>query len=166
MTAFAPCIRRLALASFLALAVPAAQAQGTGIATMGWLAGCWASENSEPGSAEHWMAPAGGTMLGVGRTVKAGKTPQHEFMLISETPDGKLNFIALPSHRKERTTFAQLRLQEGEVAFENADHDFPQRVMYRRDGANTLLAAIEGMRGGNLRRIEFPMRRIACEPQR
>ena len=166
MTASRHRFRLLALAWLFALVFPAAQAQGSGITAMGWLAGCWASENGEPGSAEHWIAPAGGTMLGVGRTVKAGKTPQHEFMLIMEAPDGKLHFVALPSHRKERTTFTQLLLKESEVAFESPDHDFPQRVMYRKDGANALLAAIEGTRGGTMRRIEFPMRRIACEPPR
>ena len=46
--------------------------------------------------------------------------------------------------------------------FENAAHDFPQRVGYRVAGGDSLLAWIEGTRDGQVRRIEFPYRRVAC----
>jgi hypothetical protein len=46
--------------------------------------------------------------------------------------------------------------------FENPQHDFPQRVGYRRDG-DTMLAWVEGMASGKPRRVEFPYRRVACQ---
>ena len=48
------------------------------------------------------------------------------------------------------------------VVFENRTHDFPQRVGYRKVGADSLLAWIEGERNGRTRRIEFPYRRVRC----
>jgi hypothetical protein len=46
--------------------------------------------------------------------------------------------------------------------FENAAHDFPQRVLYRREAADRLVARIEGLRNGQPRGIDFPMQRMAC----
>ena len=46
--------------------------------------------------------------------------------------------------------------------FEAPEHDFPQRVGYRRAGADSLLAWVEETTNGKLRRIEFPYRRVQC----
>lgn len=128
---------------------------------LAWLAGCWMQDGAEAGTTEQWMAPAGGTMVGMGRTVRAGKTVEFEFMRIHTAPDGKLLFTALPSGQKE-ATFTELRIDDTGVVFENLAHDFPHRVIYRHLD-NRLLASIEGMRKGAAKTISFPMRRIACE---
>ena len=134
----------------------------TALGRMSWLAGCWAGEAAEPGTQEHWMQPTGGTMIGMGRTVKAGKTIEFEFMRIHAAPDGKLLFTALPSGQKE-TTFTEFRSGESEIGFENPGHDFPQRVIYKMQGTTRLLASIEGTRKGVARTIEFPMQRTKCD---
>ncbi|HVZ45372.1 MAG TPA: hypothetical protein VHA82_16290 [Ramlibacter sp.] len=46
---------------------------------------------------------------------------------------------------------------------EHPQHEFPQRVVYAREGADRLAARIEGMRGGSLRVIPFPMVRVSCD---
>ena len=131
---------------------------------LGWLAGCWAGEGAEPGSEERWMPPAGGTMLGVSRTIRQGKTVEFEFMEIRQLPDGKLAFVAHPSGQ-DTTVFTAVRISDSEVVFENPQHDFPQRVAYAKDGESGLRARIEGSTGGDLRVIEFPMRRTSCDPE-
>ena len=40
--------------------------------------------------------------------------------------------------------------------FENPAHDFPQRIIYRKEGAYKLNARIEGPMNGELKRIDFP----------
>lgn len=132
------------------------------IAKLAWLAGCWVSDRGEPGSGERWTPLAGGTLFGVGRTIKQGRTVEFEFMEIRHLPDGKLAFIAHPSGQRT-TVFAALRIDEVEVVFENLEHDFPQRVAYAKDGASKLLARIEGSENGALRVIEFPMTRTSCD---
>lgn len=59
------------------------------------------------------------------------------------------------------TEFGLLRQAENEAVFENAAHDFPQRVLYRREAADRLVARIEGLRNGQLRGIDFAMQRTA-----
>jgi hypothetical protein len=144
------------------LIASSAAAAETEMAKVAWLAGCWVSDGAEPGSEERWMPLAGGTMLGVSRTVRQGKTVAFEFMEIRNLPDGKLAFVAHPSGQ-DTTVFTALRVSDSEVVFENAAHDFPQRVAYAKDGESKLRARIEGMDGGAPRVIEFPMSRTSCD---
>lgn len=149
------------LALVLAGAAGGAAAQVPPVDTLGWMAGCWAAEGSEPGSGERWTPPAGGTLLGVSRTVKGGRTLAWEFMRIVTEADGKVAFVALPSGQRE-ARFERVASPPDEAVFENPAHDFPQRVIYRRQGDHRLAARIEGRRGGVQRGIDFPLRRVAC----
>lgn len=128
---------------------------------LAWLAGYWMQDGAEAGTTEQWMSPAAGTMVGMGRTVKAGKTVEFEFMRIHTAPDGKLLFTALPSGQQE-ATFTELRMDDTGIVFENLAHDFPHRVIYRHQD-NKLMASIEGVRKGVAKTIAFTMHRIACE---
>ena len=145
----------------LVLGLSSAASAHPDLARLSWLAGCWAAEKGDAGSGEQWMAAAGGTMIGMGRTIRAGRTVEHEFMQLREGSDGKLVFIALPSGQAI-THFPLLRQTDQESVFENPSHDFPQRVIYRLESADRLAARIEGLRNGVLRGIDFPMRRVAC----
>jgi hypothetical protein len=151
----------VALATCGAIA-PAFGQSASGLERISWLAGCWARDAGEPGTEEHWMQPVAGTMLGTGRTVKAGKTVEFEFMRIHVAADGKLLFTAVPSGQKE-ATFTEFRSGESEIGFENPEHDFPHRVIYKLQSKTRLLASIEGTRKGVARTIEFPMRRVKCD---
>jgi hypothetical protein len=144
----------------LAGAGPALRAQE--LEQIAWLAGCWAAEGGERGSQEVWMPLAGGTLLGVGRTVKGGKTVDHEFMQIRASGSGSIVYIAQPSGQPQ-ASFALKHLSVREVVFENLEHDFPQRVMYRLEQAGRLVARIEGSRQGTPRGIDFPMHRENCD---
>ena len=108
------------------------------------------------------MLPAGGTMLGVNRSVSDGKTVAFEFMRIVETEDGGLVFIASPSGQNT-AGFALVSVNDHEVIFENPEHDFPQRVVYRLVSDEELLGRIEGTINGMERAIDFPMNKTTCD---
>lgn len=136
-------------------------ASGEDIGQLSWLSGCWRPEGAENGSIEAWLAPAGGSMLGVSRTVKAGKTVAHEFMRIHALADGALAFTAKPSNQSE-ATFPVVRIGKQEIVFENKAHDFPQRIIYRLTAPGKLAARIEGIRDGKERGIDYPMTKTPC----
>lgn len=140
-----------------------ARAEVGNLAALAWLCGCWAADGAEQGSGEHWMPLAGGTLLGVSRTVQQGRTVAHEFLQIRAGDDGRLVYIAEPSGQA-RTVFTIVRQSASEAVFENLMHDFPQRVAYRLDAPTSLVARIEGLQGGQPKVIEFPMRRVSCQP--
>jgi hypothetical protein len=152
---------RVAATTVLLLALPAVAGDGP-VAGMKWLSGCWASVDGEPGSGEQWMAPAGRSMFGISRTVRDGTTVAFEFMRIAEDEHGKVVFVALPSGQKP-TTFELISLSENEVVFENPEHDFPQRVIYRLMPGNRLTGRIEGTVNGTARHVDFPMMKSHCE---
>jgi hypothetical protein len=135
-------------------------AQGADASVLSWMAGCWRQESPGRLVEEMWMPPAGGGMLGMSRTVTKGRIADHEFLRIV-VQDGRLVYIAKPARQPE-ATFTATTAGPREVIFENLEHDFPQRVIYRLQADGNLAARIEGTEKGQPRGIDFPMRRAAC----
>ncbi len=111
------------------------------------------------------MPPAGGTMLGVNRMVRDSKTVAFEFMRIVEQDNGGIEFMASPSGQGT-TSFLMVSVNDREVIFENPDHDFPQRIIYRLLSDEDLLGRIEGTIDGEERAVDFPMKRTECQSDR
>lgn len=139
-----------------------AQAQPATINDLAWLAGCWERSGNGWEGVEQWMKPAGATMLGMSRTVANGKLREFEFLQLRTKEDGTIHYVALPSGQQE-TWFKLVKSAEHEAVFENLEHDFPQRIIYRLEKDGTLTARIEGMSKGKLKGIDFPMKRGKCE---
>src|SRR6476661_3877720 len=106
---------------------------------LSWMAGSWESASNGVETEESWLAPKSGLMLGVSRTTKPGAAAAFEFLRINDTMDGPV-YYAQPGG-KPATPFKLIKLEGQSVVFENAEHDFPQRIMYRREG-DTLHARI------------------------
>ncbi len=126
---------------------------------LAWLSGCWTQPRANGVVEEQWMAPRGGSMLGMSRTVVAGATVEYEFLRIAVI-EGALAYVARPSGQAE-AAFRLRSLEDGLVVFENPSHDFPQRIIYRRNADGTVTARIEGTIKGEARGREFPYRRCA-----
>jgi hypothetical protein len=128
---------------------------------LAWLAGCWEANLNGRELNEQWMKPSAGIMLGMGRTVAGGKVREYEFLQIREDTDGALYYVAKPSGQPEGS-FKLKQLQNNEVNFENPEHDFPQRIIYRLQTDGSLFARIEGTSNGKARGFEYPMKRGRC----
>jgi hypothetical protein len=124
------------------------------LTTISWLSGTWTSDERGRQITEQWMSPAGGTMLGMSRTVSRGRTVEYEFLLLRSEANGEINYVAKPSGQAE-TAFKLIRASATEAVFENPQHDFPQRVIYTLKNGGKLMAAIEGTKDGKTRRVEF-----------
>lgn len=131
------------------------------LATLDWLAGCWAYDGRDPGSGEYWMRPVSGSMLAVSRTVKGKHTVGFEYLRIAELDDDSIALFASPSG-KAAVRFDLVSLTDTEVTFENPEHDFPQRIIYRLGDAGALLGRIEGLSDGAPVVVEFPMTSVDC----
>jgi hypothetical protein len=126
-----------------------------------WLAGCWELRSQGRLTVEMWMPPAGNMMIGGSRTVVNGAVREFEHLRIT-SDGGKLTYIALPSGQNE-TSFPAREVSDSSLVFENLTHDFPQRIIYRRRGADSIIARIEGPGPNNSTRgFDFPMRRASC----
>ncbi len=91
-------------------------------------------------------------MLGVNRTVRSDGKTAFEFMRIARTDQG-ISLFASPGG-KSATEFPLKRLTKDRVVFENPDHDFPQRIIYHRNG-DQLSGRIEGTIDGQEKSTEW-----------
>lgn len=135
------------------------------VESLRWMTGCWEQKRARATVEEHWTRPAGGAMLGIGRTIRHGPTgdttTSYEFTRIIER-NGKLVFVAQPSGQTP-ADFTEEILTDSSVTFSNPAHDYPQSVSYGRRGSDSLYARTDGNIGGNNRRIEFAYARHSCE---
>lgn len=150
--------RRAALCVLALAAAFAADAdEGADGVDLSWLAGHWCSADGSGGYEESWLAPRGGAMVGVAREVAGGQMRSFEFLRIAEV-DGVPTYFAQPGGRPP-TAFKRSDGGANWVRFENAAHDFPQRIEYRRDG-DRLNAEISGPgRDGKTQSIPFALKR-------
>lgn len=141
--------------------IPAEVLAARSIARVEWLAGCW--ELRAPGrvTVEMWMPPDGGLMLGASRTTSGGAVREFETLRLQAEGDA-LVYTAIPSGQQE-ASFRAVHVSDTSFTVENLAHDFPQRILYRRRGADSLIARIEGPGPGGTRGIDIPMRRLSCE---
>lgn len=154
-------MRSFALA-LLVLSTAAFTSSTAGVEQLGWLKGCWERRTARGAFIqEQWMAPRGGMMMGMARTFVRDTLREYEFVVIREV-DGKVQYEAKPSGQPA-ATFPQKTLTDTLVEFEDPAHDYPQRIGYRKAGADSVIAWIDGTTSQGSRRVEFPYARARCE---
>ena len=125
------------------------------VADLAWLAGDW---QTAPGGRrqieEHWTGVAGGTMMGMSRTVAGDKTVEFEYLRIEQRADG-IYYVAHPKARCPATDFKLTKSSATEAVFENPQHDFPKRIIYRKTGDDSLTASIDGGEGSKAMTFSF-----------
>jgi hypothetical protein len=152
-------MRNAALLLLLAAPLTAAGSGSDDVDALRWMSGCWAFETEETVVEEAWLGPRAGLMMGISRTVRAGRVIATERIEIAEDSSG-VYYRASPSGQAT-ATFRAARLSATEAVFENPAHDFPQRIAYRlgEDGA-AMHARVESLDGA--RGFDIPYRRGPC----
>lgn len=132
---------------------------GPTISELAWMSGDWqTAAGGRTQIEEHWMAPAGGSMIGMGRTIAGGRTVEFEYLRIEQRAD-QIFYVASPKGRCPGTDFKLTRLSGQEAIFENPEHDFPKRIIYRKNSDGSLTASIDG--GAGTKSMTFAYRPIA-----
>jgi hypothetical protein len=150
---------------FLAALVLAPAAHAETLQDLHWLKGCWRTADPGPVITEVWSAPPMPAMIGYSYTTHDGETQGWEAMRI-EMIDGAPTFIGMPGgNAAVRFSLSETLIHVGArsgyvgATFENAAHDYPQRIVYQRD-RNALTATISRIDGSDA--ITFAYRRVSC----
>ncbi|MGE0828959.1 MAG: DUF6265 family protein [Hyphomonadaceae bacterium] len=146
---------RIGLAAAAAMALLALPARAE--APPDWLSGYWLSCENGVQTAESWVGAGAGLLIGANLSRRAGRAAQFEWMRIGPSSAGEeasLSFYGSPSGAPP-VEFAMVSHADRRAVFENPAHDFPQRVIYARDG-NQLTARVEG---GDGQALEWRFRR-------
>ena len=122
-----------------------------------WLAGSWTLTKGERTIEEQWMKPVGGMMVGMGRTLRAGKTVEFEFLRIEQRGED-LVYIAQPNGAPP-TEFKMVKITANEIVFENLQHDYPQQIIYTRNADGSVSARTEGPGKQGTKVIRFDYQR-------
>jgi hypothetical protein len=139
-----------ALALMLVATPPAAPAAPAApfedVQTLSWMSGRWAGSQEGTEMEEIWTTARGGTLLGLHRDVKGGRTVSFEFLRIEAVPEG-LTYFASPQGIPAtpfRAIQSRSESRKNRVVFENKAHDFPTRILYWLAEDGKLHARIEG----------------------
>lgn len=141
---------------------PDEPASGAALDAAAWLAGCWRVESQDGQNAaeEQWMEPRGGLMVGMSRSIRGGSARGHELLTI-RVEGGRLVYHAVPSGQAA-TDFPARRVEDGRLEFVNAEHDFPQKIVYTRTSDARTEAAVFGDADGSEPAFAIPFERVAC----
>jgi hypothetical protein len=136
----------------VALAISSTAFAQAKVASLDWMTGTWSQPGPEGRVTETWVGPENGLMVAVNLSTWKNGRRFYEFLRIEQTPEG-FSYFASPGGR-DPVEFKMKEQGERKVVFENPKHDFPQRIIYWRDGEQ-LLARIEGSRDSKERKEEW-----------
>jgi hypothetical protein len=128
-----------------------------------WLLGCWEVRRGDRRIVERWERVTGGLFKGESRTWVGDRAVGGEQIVLSPDSTGSWVYAADPDTQRP-ASFRATVLTDTLLVFENPQHDFPQRIGYRRAGTDSLYAWIEGITPSVGRRVEFPFARMRCQP--
>lgn len=131
----------LRLAAAVLAALASAPVSSQELSSLAWMAGSWVERKDGVETEEHWLAPKGGMMVAMNRTVRANGRTSFELLRI-EMREGKPVYLAQPGGRPV-TEFRTAEHAAQKIVFENPEKEFPRRISYWRDG-EALIARTEG----------------------
>ena len=132
------------LSALLLAAAPPAPASAR-VDDLAWMAGSWMQEKDGRWTEEYWTVPRGGVMLGASRSGRDGTLREFEYLRVQVDANGAISYIAQPGGAAP-VAFRLAQHDGANATFENAAHDYPQRIRYVREG-DTLTATISAIDG-------------------
>ena len=140
-------LKQFALVVLFALLITNTSTQTPTLADLAWMAGDW---QTAPGGRGRLRSIGrrlrAASMMGMSRTVAGDKTVEFEYLRIEQRADG-IYYVAHPKARCPGTDFKLTRASATEAVFENPQHDFPKRIIYRKGADDSLTASIDGGEG-------------------
>lgn len=123
------------------------------------MTGCWQGRTAGGSTIEEqFTTTTNNLMLGMTRYLRDGATRSFEFHMIGNVAEGS-HLIPHPGG-KASVTFTEKERAADRVVWENAAHDYPQRISYTRVSPDSLVARIEMMDGS--RPAEYRMGKVGC----
>ncbi|WP_051781296.1 DUF6265 family protein [Janthinobacterium agaricidamnosum] len=153
----------LVFAASTSHAAVAAASETESVAKLSWLAGCWHAAGPAPRYEEKWTPASDGSISGTTLGMRDGKYQPFEFAQLRVTEPGQLAYVAKPNGAPPVVFNLLSGGKPNDFTFGNLDNDFPSRIVYHRDNANSLRVSIIGTLKGKFTTVQIPMTRGKCE---
>ena len=130
------------------------------LSAISFMTGCWTGASPNGATIEeHYSATSENLLIGMTRYVRNGRVVDYEFTTVERTDS---TFVMTPRPKGVKSdSFPLKEVSDGRATWENLQHDFPQRIIYRRGADGALIARIEGKTPAGERHVEWTMR--PCE---
>lgn len=135
--------------------------QGSGsIAQAGWLLGNWEHVTEAGRTVEVWGKADDTTYSGFSYLIKGADTMFSETISL-EQRGNELRYIPIVKDQNEGApvVFRMTSISDKVMVFENAAHDFPQKIAYIKVTNDSVVAEISGMMKGQQYAEQFPLAR-------
>lgn len=128
---------------------------------LSFLIGNWSFVGQKETIIEKWEWNKNSELNGISYSINhSGDSVLLETILIHK--EGSEIYYSPTGYQPGNTSTVSFKLvsEKGDTfIFENRNHDFPQRIVYRKLSDNEILAWIEGAINGKLKKIEFPYKK-------
>ena len=115
------------------------------VSAMSWLQGRWESRMPEGTAFEEWSAGDGQQLSGRGGFIKGADTTVSETVIIRMQDTNLLYIPTVKGQNNDQPVPFTLTIAAGDsFVFENAAHDFPQAICYKKLGDTAMEARISG----------------------
>ena len=130
------------------------------LASASWLIGVWIHESPKGNIYESWKKLNDSLLVGRSYRVAGSDTITSENISLVEL-NGEVNYIPTVTDQNKGlpVKFKLTSISQDKLVFENLTHDFPQRILYQRVTADSLVAEISGTMNGTQQSQRFPMYR-------
>lgn len=119
-------------------------------ADLNWLSGYWLTCSEGREVAEYWSDARGGVLFNTTVNLRGDRVSSERTVMTMV--EGRLSFVYEPTGAN--VVFGLASLEGRRAVFENPDNDFPERVIYSRDG-DALTGRIEGTIDGEPQSMQW-----------
>ncbi|MDC8001978.1 DUF6265 family protein [Aequorivita todarodis] len=122
-----------------------------------WLLGTWVNQNGKEYSQETWSQENDSTFTAYS-FVEMNKKEivfAETMALEKKGEDVILTVASVSENGAKPVSFKMISQENGQVIFENKNHDFPERIVYTNPAKDSLHAWIEGTVNGQPKKTDF-----------
>ncbi|PBJ12192.1 DUF6265 family protein [Flavobacterium sp. ACN6] len=123
-----------------------------------WLIGNWENTSTEGILAENWQKLNDSTFSASSYFIKGKDTLHFENIVLAQKGETLTYFATVKGQNEDKAIdFPSTAESDKQLVFENAKHDYPQKITYTKGANNTLTAEISGKLNGKLSSEKFVM---------
>ena len=125
-----------------------------------WLIGSWQNISENEISTEIWGKKNDSLFTAKSFVIVKNDTVFSESIRIEQRGNSLFYIPTVKEQNQgQAVEFLLVRYNEGQLAFENLKHDFPQKITYNKITNDSILAEISGMVDGKNKTVQFPFTR-------
>lgn len=154
-------LKYLVTACFLLITIISCKQEQKPLETISWLQGTWVSQTQRGPLYEYWQKTGDSGYAVKNFYLYQADTVYFEKVAVT-VAQNKIHYTVTVAAdtKQEPVDFVSIALDSDSMVLENKRNPFPQQIIYRKKGADSLVAEITGLMAGRKVSEFFPMKKI------